>query len=75
MCATVTLVGTRFPPRVEGEHGACRAARRLGRGVFWLFAADGLLSLWFVRARVPETRGRTLEEIEEELGAPEAATV
>jgi SP family galactose:H+ symporter-like MFS transporter len=44
-------------------------------GVFWLFAGVGVLSLWFVRARVPETRGRTLEEIEEDLGAsPDTAS-
>ena len=44
-------------------------------GVFWLFAAVGLLSLWFVHPRVPETRGRTLEEIEQQLGAAPDADV
>jgi sugar porter (SP) family MFS transporter len=42
----------------------------LGRaGAFWLYAAIGLLALVFVITRVPETRGRSLEEIQHQLGA------
>jgi hypothetical protein len=32
-------------------------------GAFWLFAAICLLSLLFGKTLLPETRGRTLEEI------------
>ncbi|HEY7196376.1 MAG TPA: sugar porter family MFS transporter [Gaiellaceae bacterium] len=38
-------------------------------GVFWLYAGIGVLALLFFWTRVPETRKRTLEEIEQELGA------
>lgn len=34
-------------------------------GTFWLFGALSIGSLWYIRAKVPETKGRTLEEIEE----------
>ncbi|WP_375791736.1 sugar porter family MFS transporter [Kineococcus radiotolerans] len=34
-------------------------------GCFFGFAVINLLSLWFVKTQVPETRGRTLEELEE----------
>lgn len=36
-------------------------------GVFFLFFAVGVLALIFVRTQVPETRGRTLEEVEEDV--------
>ncbi|HUA75836.1 MAG TPA: sugar porter family MFS transporter [Solirubrobacteraceae bacterium] len=42
-------------------------------GTFWLYAGFGVLSLIFFLARVPETKGRSLEEIERELGADEGA--
>jgi sugar porter (SP) family MFS transporter len=39
----------------------------LGRaGTFWLYAAVGVFAIAFCYRRVPETRGRTLEQIEEE---------
>ncbi|MGA0566855.1 sugar porter family MFS transporter [Rathayibacter sp. KR2-224] len=36
-------------------------------GSFFIFAALGILSLIFVYTQVPETRGRTLEELEEDV--------
>lgn len=35
-----------------------------GAGSFWLFAALGIVAWFFVYFRVPETKGRSLEEIE-----------
>ena len=37
---------------------------------FWFFAVMSLGFLVFVRLRVPETKGRTLEDIEAHLQAP-----
>jgi sugar porter (SP) family MFS transporter len=37
----------------------------LGFGTFWLFAAIGFFAIWFVAVALPETRGRSLEEIED----------
>ena len=37
----------------------------LGRsGAFWLYAAIGLVTLWFCWKFVPETKGKQLEDIE-----------
>jgi sugar porter (SP) family MFS transporter len=41
------------------------------QGAFWVYAGLGVVAFVFFLARVPETKGRTLEEIEEELGAPD----
>lgn len=38
-------------------------------GTFWLYAGFGVLALIFFLARVPETKGRSLEEIAGDLGA------
>ena len=43
-------------------------------GTFWLYAGFGVLALIFFVARVPETKGRSLEQIAHELGADEAQT-
>jgi len=37
----------------------------LGFGTFLLFAVVGVFAIWFVAAAVPETRGRTLEQLED----------
>ncbi|HEY4631814.1 MAG TPA: MFS transporter, partial [Blastococcus sp.] len=36
-------------------------------GVFFLFAAVGVIALIFVITQVPETRGRSLEALEEDV--------
>jgi sugar porter (SP) family MFS transporter len=40
-------------------------------GTFWLYAAICLAGFVFVKLRLPETKGRTLEELEKELIRPE----
>jgi sugar porter (SP) family MFS transporter len=46
----------------------------IGRsGTFWVYAAIGLFSAIYFALRVPETKDRTLEQIERELGAGEAS--
>jgi sugar porter (SP) family MFS transporter len=41
-------------------------------GTFWLYAGLGVAAVLFFRWRVPETKDRSLEEIERQLGAPQA---
>jgi major inositol transporter-like SP family MFS transporter len=36
-------------------------------GVFFMFAAIGVIALLFVITQVPETRGRSLESLEEDV--------
>ena len=38
-------------------------------GAFWVFSLVGVVAFVFVAACVPETKGKTLEEIETLLGA------
>ena len=38
-------------------------------GTFWLYGAICVLGGAFIAARLPETKGKTLEEIEQLLGA------
>ncbi len=42
-------------------------------GTFWLYGGLGVLALIFFLLRVPETKGRSLEQIEHELGADDRA--
>jgi sugar porter (SP) family MFS transporter len=37
-------------------------------GAFWLYAGIGVVAIGFIVARVPETRGRSLEEIQRQVG-------
>ncbi len=39
------------------------------QGTFWLYAGFGVLALVYFAVRVPETKDRSLEQIERELGA------
>jgi len=42
--------------------------RNLGPAyTFWIYAAICVAGFWFVQKYVPETKGKTLEEIEKEL--------
>jgi major inositol transporter-like SP family MFS transporter len=69
------FVGLFFPSLVAG----------IGiSSTFFLFAAIGVLSILFIWSMVPETRGRTLEQLEEQFrqkfgeagtGSPQAARV
>jgi sugar porter (SP) family MFS transporter len=45
-----------------------------GAGSFWLFAVMGIVAWFFVYFRVPETKGKTLEEIEAEFRGVRVAT-
>ena len=40
-------------------------------GVFWLFAFFCLVTYWFVQRFVPETKGRSLEELQDMWGDEE----
>jgi len=46
----------------------------IGRGpTFWIYAAIAILAIFFFRAKVPETKNRSLEDIEREIGGPALA--
>ena len=52
------LLALYFPSLVDG----------IGiNGVFFMFAAIGVIALLFVITQVPETRGRSLESLEEDV--------
>ncbi|MEG0647790.1 MAG: MFS transporter, partial [Bacteroides sp.] len=36
-------------------------------GIFWIYGGVCLAGLLFIRAYLPETKGKTLEELEKEL--------
>jgi SP family sugar porter-like MFS transporter len=36
-------------------------------GTFWLYGMICLIGFWFILKKLPETKGKTLEEIEKEL--------
>jgi len=36
-------------------------------GTFWLYGVICLLGFWFIKKQLPETKGKSLEEIEKEL--------
>ena len=37
-------------------------------GTFWLYGVICILGFWFIYKKLPETKGKTLEEIEREMG-------
>jgi SP family sugar porter-like MFS transporter len=39
----------------------------MASGTFWLYGAICVLGFWFLRRQLPETKGKTLEQIEAEL--------
>jgi len=45
-----------------------------GAGAFWLFAALGIVAWCFVWFLVPETKGRSLEEIEADMRGTTVST-
>ena len=45
---------------------ACRSSLGMA-GVFWLYAAICVAGFFYILRRLPETKGKTLEEIEKEL--------
>jgi sugar porter (SP) family MFS transporter len=48
--------------------------KTIGRGpTFWVYAGMGVLAIAFFWARVPETKQRSLEEIERDIGGEELA--
>ncbi|MFG2525668.1 MFS transporter [Streptomyces sp. NPDC048527] len=56
------------PPSAPWEACCSATTSALGvSGTFWLFAAVNLLAVLFTFRYMPETRGRTLEEIEQAL--------
>jgi MFS family permease len=36
-------------------------------GTFWVYSGISILGFWFIKSKLPETKGKTLEEIEMEL--------
>ncbi|MFE2616629.1 MFS transporter [Micromonospora chalcea] len=55
----------RFGGRSSGGRAADRLPRRTRSGVFALFAGLCVVGFLFVRRYLPETRGRTLEQIQQ----------
>jgi len=43
-------------------------------GAFWLYALFGLMALWFTWRYIPETKGKTLEEIEAHFASGKPAS-
>ncbi len=41
-------------------------------GTFWMFAGFAVVAFVWITLKVPETKGRTLEEIEESFALPTA---
>ena len=44
-------------------------------GTFWLYGVVCLLGFLFVKTQLPETKGQTLEEIEQKLAGPATTPV
>jgi SP family arabinose:H+ symporter-like MFS transporter len=63
-CTVILWVGvlsiTQFTPVLLDEENGIGGAY-----TFWLFMVNAMFLLWFVWKKVPETKQRTLEEIEQ----------
>jgi len=57
VCWGLSFVVTKFFSSLQATAGL--------DGSFWLFGIACLLAVWFVLRRVPETKGRSLEDIEQ----------
>jgi hypothetical protein len=63
-----TVVATaRIPGNYLRLFPATPARNRGNAGTFWIYAGICLAGSLFIRWRLPETKGQTLEEIEEAL--------
>ena len=51
-----------MPPEIQGPVSPTSA-----EGTFWLYGDICLAGFLFIRQNLPETKGKTLEEIEKEL--------
>ncbi|CAN5877279.1 hypothetical protein BH18ACT11_BH18ACT11_12430 [soil metagenome] len=54
-----------YPLEVRGKGSATGSITETG--TFWQYGVSGIIGILFFFRVVPETKGRTLEEIEEEL--------
>ena len=54
-------------PKSCKNHSPCPPSIATETGLFWLYAAFGIAVFLFLHRKLPETKGRTLEEIDKSL--------